>query len=208
MTFDTNLLIGLFAGLIVMWVLDWWLYGREGGARQAREIEDLRQELAVYKKARTTAEANLQTVEGEAEALRGRLHEAELAAGACRDKLTAAEAELAGLREQVEELSTADAREAAAVIPAAPAPGKIDDLKAIEGIGPKIEEVLHAAGIKTFAQLAGSSVASLERIVRDEAGIKVAYPDTWPQQAGLAAAGKWEELERLQDNLRGGRRVQ
>ncbi len=81
-----------------------------------------------------------------------------------------------------------------------------DDLKRIEGIGPKIEQILHEAGIKTYAQLAATSVSELERIVRQEAGIRVAYPDTWPEQAKLAAAGDWTGLEKLQDELKGGRR--
>lgn len=84
--------------------------------------------------------------------------------------------------------------------PAAP-----DDLKIIEGIGPKIETILHQAGIYTFAALAEASVAQLEQIVREDAGIRVAFPDTWPNQARLAAAGNWAALETLQDELKGGR---
>ncbi len=80
-----------------------------------------------------------------------------------------------------------------------------DDLKIIEGIGPKIEGILHDAGIKTFDQLAATSVSVLEKIVREDAGIRIAFPDTWPEQAQLAADGKWAELEKLQDELKGGR---
>lgn len=80
-----------------------------------------------------------------------------------------------------------------------------DDLKIIEGIGPKIEEILHDAGIKTFAELAVASVSQLEKIVREDAGIRIAFPDTWPEQARLAAAGDWTTLETLQDELKGGR---
>lgn len=80
-----------------------------------------------------------------------------------------------------------------------------DDLKKIEGIGPKIEGILHDAGITTFAALADTSVAQLEKIVREDAGIRVAFPDTWPEQAQLAAAGSWAALEALQDELKGGR---
>lgn len=86
-------------------------------------------------------------------------------------------------------------------------PAKPDDLKIVEGIGPKIEGILHAAGIKTFAELATTSVDKLEKIVREDAGIRVAFPDTWPEQAKLAAAGEWEALEKLQDDLKGGRRA-
>lgn len=80
-----------------------------------------------------------------------------------------------------------------------------DDLKIIEGIGPKIEGILHEAGIYTFAALATTSVAQLEQIVREDAGIRVAFPDTWPEQAKLAAAGDWNTLATLQENLKGGR---
>lgn len=88
----------------------------------------------------------------------------------------------------------------------APEPVQPDDLKVVEGIGPKIEGILHAAGIKTFAQLAATPVDRLEQIVREDAGIRVAFPDTWPEQAKLAAEGAWEALEKLQDELKGGRR--
>jgi DNA-directed RNA polymerase subunit beta' len=84
---------------------------------------------------------------------------------------------------------------------------KPDDLQAIEGIGPKIAGVLQAAGINNFAQLAQVDVARLQEILT-EAGIsRVANPSTWPEQAELAAAGDWEGLETLQDQLKGGRRV-
>ena len=86
-----------------------------------------------------------------------------------------------------------------------PTPPTPDDLTRIEGIGPKISSLLLAAGIATFAQLAETDVSRLEQIVR-EAGIRLADPTTWPEQAGLAAAGRWDELEALQDELQGGRR--
>lgn len=82
-----------------------------------------------------------------------------------------------------------------------------DDLKKIEGIGPKIAGVLTTAGINTFAQLAKADTAAL-RTILDEAGIEaLADPTTWPEQASLAAAGNTEALKKLQDELKGGRRV-
>ena len=81
-----------------------------------------------------------------------------------------------------------------------------DDLKIIEGIGPKISSVFQAAGIATLAQLAATEVDELKRILR-EANIRLGDPETWPEQAGLAAEGKWDELAALQDSLKGGRRV-
>jgi predicted flap endonuclease-1-like 5' DNA nuclease len=82
-----------------------------------------------------------------------------------------------------------------------------DDLKRIEGIGPKISSLLQDAGIVTFAQLAESSVDRLKQIM-DAAGLlSIANPSTWPEQAALAATNKWDELEVLQNELKGGRRA-
>ena len=90
---------------------------------------------------------------------------------------------------------------------AAPTPLIPDNLKRIEGIGPKISSVLQGAGITTFTQLAAVDVGQLRQILR-EAGVRIANPTTWPEQAGLAAAGQWDGLEALQATLKGGRRVQ
>jgi len=90
---------------------------------------------------------------------------------------------------------------------AKPAPPTPDDLKRIEGIGPKISSVLQAAGITTFAQLAATAVSRLRQILTEAGLAALADPTTWPEQADLAAAGKWDALEVLQDELKGGRRV-
>jgi hypothetical protein len=83
-----------------------------------------------------------------------------------------------------------------------------DNLQRIEGIGPRISGLLQEAGITTFAQLAESGVDRLEQIL-SEAGLRrLADPSTWPEQAGLAAAGDWDALARLQDELKGGRRAE
>lgn len=77
---------------------------------------------------------------------------------------------------------------------------KGDDLKKVEGIGPKIAEIFNAAGIMTFADLAGTEVDKLKEILA-EAGprYKSKNPGSWPMQAGLAADGKWDELKKWQD---------
>jgi ribosomal protein L30 len=80
-----------------------------------------------------------------------------------------------------------------------------DDLERIEGIGPKIAGLLREAGITTFAQLAETEVSVLEEILRD-AKLNLAVADTWPEQAALAAAGKWDEFTRLTDQLKAGKR--
>ena len=79
---------------------------------------------------------------------------------------------------------------------------KADDLKKIEGIGPKIAETLVAAGMVTFADLAKAKPAKIAEIIADVRGNHVT--DTWPKQAKLAADGNWDELKELQDRLDGG----
>jgi large subunit ribosomal protein L27 len=83
---------------------------------------------------------------------------------------------------------------------------KQDDLKLIEGIGPKIEELLHNAGIKTWSDLAGAPVETVQAVL-DEAGprYRMHDPATWAKQAALAATGQWEVLEAYQNQLQGGR---
>ncbi|MCH2198205.1 MAG: 50S ribosomal protein L21 [Flavobacteriales bacterium] len=81
-----------------------------------------------------------------------------------------------------------------------------DKLTKIEGIGPKISEILTNAGVATFADLAAADVEKLKEILAEAGNRYKAFdPTTWPQQAALAADGKWDELKELQDNLDGGR---
>lgn len=81
-----------------------------------------------------------------------------------------------------------------------------DDLKIVEGIGPKIESILKASGIFTLAVLAETSIERLSEIL-EEAGsrFKSRDPKTWPVQAGLAADGKLKELKAWQGELKGGK---
>jgi DNA-directed RNA polymerase subunit beta' len=84
------------------------------------------------------------------------------------------------------------------------APQVQEELTKIEGIGPKIQETLYAAGITSFAGLAGTESSKIAAILQEN-GLGMHDPTTWPQQAGLAAAGKWDELQVLQDELDGGK---
>ncbi|MEO1436612.1 MAG: 50S ribosomal protein L27 [Bacteroidota bacterium] len=102
-------------------------------------------------------------------------------------------------------------KEPAPMKAAAPAPEaevKADDLKKIEGIGPKIAELLSNAGISTFGQLAAASVDQLKEILSNAGNRYAAHnPSTWPQQAELAAKGEWDALKKWQDELDGGKVV-
>jgi predicted flap endonuclease-1-like 5' DNA nuclease len=84
--------------------------------------------------------------------------------------------------------------------------GKKDDLKIVEGIGPKIEELCHNAGIYTFAELADTPVHRIKEIL-EAAGprFQMHDPSTWAEQAALARDGKWDELKKWQNDLNKGR---
>lgn len=86
---------------------------------------------------------------------------------------------------------------------------KMANLKLIEGIGPKIEELLKKAGILDLPQLAETPVDLLEEIL-DQAGghFRMHTPATWPAQARLAANGNWDLLKEYQEQLRGGRETE
>ena len=83
---------------------------------------------------------------------------------------------------------------------------KQDDLKMVEGVGPKIEGLLHDAGITTWEELANASTEKVQKIL-DDAGprYRMHQPTTWAKQARMAADGQWEELVKYQDYLDGGR---
>ncbi|MCX7551053.1 50S ribosomal protein L21 [Xanthomarina sp. F2636L] len=82
---------------------------------------------------------------------------------------------------------------------------KADDLKKIEGAGPKAAEALVNAGYETFAKIAKAKPEELSTVLT-EASSRLAHivTDTWPKQAKLAADGKWDELKELQERLDGG----
>ncbi|WAC01253.1 50S ribosomal protein L21 [Lacinutrix neustonica] len=109
---------------------------------------------------------------------------------------------------KVEAKATAPKAEKAAPKAAAKkATGKADDLKKIEGVGPKAAEAMVNAGLDTFAKVAKAKPEAIEAILA-EASSRLAHlvANTWPQQAKLAADGKWDELKDLQEKLDGGRK--
>lgn len=82
-----------------------------------------------------------------------------------------------------------------------------EDLKKIEGIGPKIAAILAENGISTFKDLSKASKKKLTTILEGAGSrYKMHDPSTWAEQAKLAAKGSWEELNTLQEALKGGRR--
>lgn len=80
------------------------------------------------------------------------------------------------------------------------------DLERVEGIGPKIAELLIAHDILDLADLAETSVERL-RTILGAAGrrFRLADPGSWPEQARLGASGMWDALTEPQSRLRAGR---
>ena len=75
-----------------------------------------------------------------------------------------------------------------------------DDLKIVEGIGPKISSMFNDAGIKTWKALSEATVAECQKVL-DGGGdrYKIHDPASWPMQAKMAYEGKWKELAKWQD---------
>lgn len=106
----------------------------------------------------------------------------------------------------IEEI-TAEALDRASLEQPLAEPRGSDDLVRIEGIGPKISSILQEVGINGFEQLANTPVKRLREILGQH-GLQFSNPESWPDQARLAAAEDWQGLLDLQEQLRGGRRTE
>lgn len=128
--------------------------------------------------------------------------QAELAAKGDWEKLLAWQDELKGGKEEKPASSATQSRAlgVATVV-------QKDNLKKIEGIGPKIEQLLFAEEIFSFQQLSETTPKRLKEILT-QAGerFRMHDPATWPEQAALAAKGEWDTLKKWQDELKGGRK--
>ncbi len=84
-----------------------------------------------------------------------------------------------------------------------------NDLKIVEGIGPKISDILVKRGITTWKALSVAVPETIKNFLLEDGGelYRIHDPGTWPYQAKLAHEGKWDELKALQDNLIGGKKA-
>ena len=82
----------------------------------------------------------------------------------------------------------------------------LDDLKVVEGIGPKIAELCSGIGITTWRGLADADVADLQSMLADAGSrYQVHDPTTWPGQAACLADGRWADFVALTAGHSGGR---
>lgn len=83
---------------------------------------------------------------------------------------------------------------------------KLNDLKVIEGIGPKIEKLFHSFDIKSWESLSDASVKKCQQVL-DSGGdrYRIHNPGSWPMQAKMAHEGKWKALARWQEEHKAGK---
>lgn len=83
---------------------------------------------------------------------------------------------------------------------------KFNDLKIIEGIGPKIESLFQEAGFSSWQQLAQASVEDCQEVLKKGGDrFRMHDPASWPIQAKMAHENKWEELAKWQEEHKAGR---
>jgi predicted flap endonuclease-1-like 5' DNA nuclease len=175
--------VALLLGILIGWLLEWLL------------------ELWFFRRRRLECQERLSQVEAD-------LHAKEIELDSLRTQVdnsvnwTVAKPE--AVLPEVEAKAPEDSRSVnwtvASAEPETPPATGADDLEIIEGIGPVYARKLRAAGITTFAQLAGTAEARLTEIIAAQAWQKVSYSD-WIAQAQLAAAGDAAGLKALQERL-------
>jgi len=80
-----------------------------------------------------------------------------------------------------------------------------DDLTLIEGIGPRIGNLLKTSGVTSYAKLATLPTDEIKSILSKGGSNYTSHdPTSWPEQAQLAADGKWSALNALKEKLVGG----
>ena len=196
------LLVAFLLGLLLGYVL-WYKWQRlynemnaEHNRLKGKHVElekehaSLRYRLEESEKDNTSQRRKVMLLEGDVTGLRFRLDK-------CESDMAAAAA-----------VAATSGKSAMGAVADISSTGKKDDLKKIEGIGPKIEKLCNEIGIFSFAELAASPVERLQEML-DAAGpaYKIADPSSWAEQAALADGGKWDELKEFQNFLNAGRRT-
>lgn len=197
--------IGMLVGWLVELLIDFLFWRRKRGASAAET--EVRAELARTEATVGQLEAQLAACRERAERLELCEHDLQACTGAlhdAREQLRLKEERIQALESMLTDLKIEADKRAVSFMTTGGA--SHDNLQRIEGIGPKIAEILTAHGITTFADLAEADVTRLREILK-EAGprYRLSDPETWPEQARLAAQGDWEGLFELQGQLKGGR---
>jgi len=220
-------LLGIVIGWIIEWLVDllfWrkrqkkWIADESGYLTQLSEVQTELESQRAQVAQLGEVQSGLEATRVDAEALKLRLAAAEAERDRLEAKLVTMTEERQAFAEQFNRLSNlaATAPVAAGVGLLALSRGETvnlqelsqgagDDLTMIEGIGPKIQELLYQNGILTYSQLAESDVKQLQEIlIGGGASFRLADPSSWPRQAKLAAAHDWVRLQTMKEQLTGG----
>lgn len=183
--------LAVLLGIVIGWLMRSVVAKRQVERARSNHLDNVELERL---RARVT---ELEPTVAERDALRAELDE-------CRTAATAgAPAADAAAAPRPNATAAVDVQAAAAVL------GRdvvLDDLTVIDGIGPTIAELCSGIGITTWRDLAGTEVSLLRTMLHDAGPrFRTQDPSTWPQQAGLLAAGRWDEFVARSREIAGGR---
>ncbi len=201
------LLIAFLLGLWLGWIL-WGRHLTNLRAALATKESELKEWIKRYTSLEAeykTTESNLVEAQKEIDNLKASLRKYSEENGQIYSELIQCKSDNEKLSLQLKSAPSADSSvKMAAAAPVAEK--RVDDLKIVEGIGPKIEKLLNDDGIYTWLELSESPVERIQKIL-DNAGpnYKIHNPATWGKQALLAHNGQWDELKEYQEFLIAGR---
>lgn len=226
-----SMLLGILVGYVYYAKVKGELTGsRQDVARLRKEADELRGQLQDALVLQRASESELDEARAKIELQSRTIHDHYGAMLSEEHKQARHQAELDDLRAQIEayrarlqvieaELTLARATRPTVDATAVPGPpasvsyahvsdimGKAvadNDLTVISGIGPKTSSLLHVHGVRTWQELADTSVDLLRHILEGEGGVYRAIdPTHWPEQALMASRGEWRKLRAFQEYLR------
>lgn len=206
------LVTGLFAGILIS-----WLYWRGQISEREDRIEDLEASVegkdGDLKNSERLLKENKLVIESfsaQLGQLEDTIHDRSAQIREKDSSIDLLKGEAADLEKQNQD-SIARAEEAEARVAALEARTRAmqDNFAILDGIGPRVSEVLRSAGVNTFAKLAATDEDGIRGILVAEnpSLLRLTDPSTWQEQAGLAAEGDWEALSSLQERLKEDRRA-
>jgi predicted flap endonuclease-1-like 5' DNA nuclease len=169
---------------------------QSGGDAAANQVADLNQKNEALSRELNNTKTKLSDCEAKSNAAQLEWN----------SKLADAEAKLKAAQANVAPAAAAAAPTPAAAASTASGKSPIgfnyDDLKAVEGIGPKVEGLFNAKGINTWKQLAGCSKEQVADVLASGGErFRILNGNSWPKQAELLAGGKWDEFKAYTDYL-------
>ena len=189
------LLIAALLGLLIGWYLE---KGRckKRIAELDAEIDSLKAKIQKLGDERNVLEAKVRLMDDGIASLNLTIDRQE-------KEIVRLKAELEEALKVKETSGTAEVPLAAAMPVFSPENIKTDDLKVVNGIGPKIAQLLIARGITTWKSLSETSPNYLSAILHEDGGerFRIHNPESWPRQALLLHEGRWDEFRELLERL-------